>query len=352
VFVYAITMITAFVTHNLDLNHILQALLIFWLVWWGWGQFTWALNAVNTRIMEIRLLVLLSTGLAFIMASSIGDAFGTGVFWFAIPYVIMRTIGILLYTLVTSSSNKKSGWSIAWIVPLVGVGLVAVIIGAFSDPSIRVWWWPIAILSEIVVGGLFVGKVDVFKVNPGHFAERHGLIVIIALGESLIVAALALNTPERSQELILAGGLSVTITCLLWWSYFSWINEHLKEHLTNSPGNVQGILGKDVYTILHAPIIIGIIGIAVGFEMIMNHPHDIISLRVAISLAGGYSFFVGFSALSVWRMGKLVLAPRIIVLIISSIFVYFAIGHPPYLALSIIAGGLITINIMELNKCR
>ena len=139
---------------------------------------------------------------------------------------------------------------------------------------------------------------------------------------------------------------------LLWWSYFSWIHEHLEEHLSKKSGSKQASLARDAYSFLHFPIISGIVGVAVGFEKILAHPHDLLNIPIAVALAGGYLFFAGFTALSVWRLSGLLLIPRMVILIISIIGVAFALGHPPYLALSIIAVSLILLNLLEWEKCR
>jgi low temperature requirement protein LtrA len=349
VFVYAVTRITAFSAHNLDTFHILQAMLIFWLIWWGWTQFSWSLNAANTRMAEVRMMVLIATGVAFVMASSVGEAFGTGVMWFALPYVIIRTIGLVLYTRVIPNIKGTRARVFAFTIPSI-VGLIAVMAGAIADPSQRIWWWLSAIAFDILAGYLG-GRAEGWDLNPGHFAERHGLIVIIALGESLIVAATAVGSQERSQELIIAGGLAVLVTCLLWWSYFSWIKEHLEEHLSRESGRKQASLARDAYSILHFPLLCGIIGMAVGFEKIMGHPQDLLSIPVAIALCGGYVFFIGCTALSVWRLSKLLLLPRMIILIISAIGVGISVGQPPYIALIIIAISLSLLIIIEWKRC-
>jgi low temperature requirement protein LtrA len=349
VFVYAITRITSYTAHHLDASHIPIAVLTFWLIWWGWTQFTWTLNAANTELAHVRLLVLLATGVAFVMASSVGEAFGDGVMWFAVPYVIVRTIGIALYARVTKGKDASDRIR-AFAIPSF-IGLIAIMAGAFADPSIRIWLWMVAI-GFVMLAGYFGGRAEGWDIKSGHFAERHGLIVIIALGESLIVAAHAVGSQERSQEILIVGGLAVLVTCLLWWSYFSWIHEHLEEHLSKKSGSKQASLARDAYSFLHFPIISGIVGVAVGFEKILGHPHDLLNIPIAVALAGGYLFFAGFTALSVWRLSGLLLIPRMVILIISIIGVAFSVGYPPYIALSIIAVSLALLNLLEWKKCR
>jgi low temperature requirement protein LtrA len=349
VFVYAITRITTYTAHHLDASHIPIALITFWLIWWGWTQYTWSLNAANTKLAFVRLMVLLATGVAFVMASSVGEAFGDGVMWFAIPYVIIRTIGIALYARVTTGKGAPQRVR-AFAIPSF-IGLIAIMAGALSDPSTRIWWWSGAILFDMVAG-YFGGREDGWDIKFGHFAERHGLIVIIALGESLIVAAHAVGSQDRSLEILIVGGLAVLVTCLLWWSYFSWIFEHMEKKLSELSGSKQASSGRDAYSFLHFPIICGIIGVAVGFEKILGHPHDLLSIPTAAALGGGYLLFTGFTALSVWRLGSIFLTPRMVILLTSIIGIVFSVGHPPYMAFSIVALSLILINIFEWKMCR
>ncbi|NOQ25818.1 MAG: hypothetical protein GQ564_10695 [Bacteroidales bacterium] len=350
VFVYAITRITAVTAHHLDIQHVLQSVLVFWLIWWGWTQFTWTLNTANTKIAEIRMGVLVTTGVAFVLASSVDEAFTDGVLWFAIPYIIIRLLGLGLQIRV--SSNSKEERSAAYVFAAISLtGLIAVFGGAMVDPMQRVWWW-LAAIGLDMAAGFIGGRSEGWSLRAKHFAERHSLIVIIALGESLIVAASAIDVQERSQDLMIVGGLAVLVTCLLWWSYFSWINEYLEEHFSKKSGSEQARLGRDAYSLMHFPLVCGIIGIAIGFEKIIGNPNDLLSFHVAAALSIGYILFVGFTAAAVWRSSKLLLVPRITILLVSATGIFLSIGKPSYLAFVIIAVSLTLLIFIEWKKCR
>jgi low temperature requirement protein LtrA len=351
VFVFAITRITALTAHHLDPVHVLQSVLIFWLVWWAWTQFTWALNTANTKIAEVRLMVLVATAVVFVMASSADLAFGEGVLWFAVPYVLVRLIGLSLYLRIASHSKKHRAMVLNFAL-LSLTGLIAVLAGAMVNPSLRIILWLSAIFFDMLASHVTVNtKADGLSIMVKHFAERHGLIVIIALGESLIVAASSIIGQERSWDLIFVVGAAVIITCLLWWSYFSWINEHLEEQLAEKSGIEQSSISRDAYSIMHFLILCGIVGVAVGFEKILLHPHDVLKTSVAMALGGGYALFVGFSAAAVWRTSKLILFPRLLIILVSTIGIYLSIGHPPLYALSITAVSLFLITFLEWKKC-
>ena len=185
VFVYAITRITGVTAHHFDVKHVFQSVLVFWLIWWGWTQFTWALNAANTKLAGVRLTVLIATQVAFVLAASVDEAFTNNVIWFVIPYIVVRSIGLMLYIRV---ADKASGQQLAVLVfsVLSLLGFLAVLGGAFVAPQYRIWFWFVAIILDLIAG-YFAGKSDSWALQSNHFAERHGLIVIIALGELLIV---------------------------------------------------------------------------------------------------------------------------------------------------------------------
>jgi low temperature requirement protein LtrA len=154
VFVYAITRITGMTAHHLDVNHVLQSALVFWLIWWGWSQFTWALNAANTKLAEVRMTVLIATGVAFLMASSADQAFGPGVLWFALPYMVTRILGLILYIRVTTNLNGQRA-AVVLFASFSAFGLIAVLIGALVGPELRIWLWLAANGLDMLAG--FIG---------------------------------------------------------------------------------------------------------------------------------------------------------------------------------------------------
>jgi len=350
VFVYAITRVTALTAHHLDPLHVLRSVLVFWLIWWGWTQFTWALNSANTKIAPVRMVVLIATAVAFVMASSIDLSFSPDVMWFALPYVIIRAIGLTLYIRVINNLKEQHSAVVGFTLPSI-LGLLAVIGGALDDPSSRAWWWLGAIALDMIAGYIG-GRGEGWKIQAGHFAERHGLIVIIALGESLIVAASALSKLERSHDLLMIGGLAVLVTCLLWWSYFAWINERAEENLAQKTKSEQARMARDAYSFIHFLLICGIIGIAVGFEKVMYHPHDLLTLPVAASLFGGYALFIGSTGATIWRTSGIILIPRFFFMLVTLLAMIFAVGRTPQFALGIIAVSSLMVIMLEWRKCR
>ncbi|MCH8246992.1 MAG: low temperature requirement protein A [Bacteroidetes bacterium] len=107
VFVFSVTQVVSFFHHGVSWSTAGSAVLVFWLVWWAWTQFTWALNAANTDHQHIQIAMLLATAIAFFMAIAVPDAFGNKALWFAIPYVMVRLVGLHVYTKVTVTNEKQ-----------------------------------------------------------------------------------------------------------------------------------------------------------------------------------------------------------------------------------------------------
>jgi low temperature requirement protein LtrA len=185
VFVFAITQVTHLLAGHLDISTVLRSLMVFWMIWWAWTLIMWTLNNADTSRGDIRAATLLLTGVAFFMAVSTPEAFGDGVLLFAISYNVVRLLGNLLNLRVVWGSDAFRPALIFALTSLLG--MTAVTIGALVPESARVWWWVGGIGADMLAS--YLGAQKGLRVDAARVSERHGLIVIIALGESLIVAA-------------------------------------------------------------------------------------------------------------------------------------------------------------------
>jgi low temperature requirement protein LtrA len=286
VFVYSVTQVVGLLHHHLDWVGAGQAVLVFWLVWWAWTQFTWALNAANTAHTHIQFWTLAATAVAFFMAVALPDAFHGGGLGFAVPYVVVRVIGLLLYVWVAWEKPsqrlavKRFGlWSLA--------GLAAAIGGGLAGGSTQYWLWGLAIVLDFLAAWLG-GQAEGWDIFPEHFAERHGLFVIIALGESLIVTASSLAGAAWTVSSCIVAILAVALSCALWWSYFARSKARLEEALAAQTGLAQSAMARDAFSLIHFPMLGGVIAYAVAIEQVATHSGEPLALnaRVALALAG------------------------------------------------------------------
>ena len=315
-FVFAITQVTHYAAHHLDIRSLLRATVVFWLIWWAWTQFTWALNAANTDHHHVRLGTLVSTGVAFVMAISVDKAFATETpvaLWFALAYVAVRVLGLGLYYQVVLGDADQRTAVVRFSILSIG-GLAAILVGSLLEPSMRIGIWLGAIALDMGAAWI-VGNRESFGIHAGHFAERHGLIVIIALGESLIVSGSAL-VPDATPALMVTGSMAVLMTCLLWWTYFGWVREVLETELVQRSGRARATLGRDAFTFWHFPLVCGIIALAVGFEAAL-HPTDFTLTQTAAAVGVGLTLFLVSTAGALWRARRCILWNRLIVLALT-----------------------------------
>lgn len=311
VFVFAVTQLTAFLAHDLTLEGVAKTGLLFWLVWWAWTQFTWTLNLADTEHSLVRIPTLLATAFAFFMAQAVPDAFGDAGAWFAVSYVAVRMIGLVLQIWVIGSDQRSSVtlWSVA-----SQAGLVLVVIGGFADPEIRVWWWAGAFAADLIAAT--VAARGEWVLEPAHFAERHGLIVIIALGESLIAAGVASSGVRRDLGFAVTVGSAVVATCALWWTYFGTLHSRLEEAMEERVGERLGLFARDVFSFWHAPVVGGVIGVAVAFEEAIAHPKEPLTTGASLALTIGIALFTGGLAGAAVRAGvRSAVLPRLLVAI-------------------------------------
>lgn len=293
VFVFSVTQVVVLLHDGLTWGRAAEATLVFWIVWWAWTQFTWALNAANTDHPRVQLGTLLATAVAFFMAVSVPGAFGDRALWFAIPYVIVRGIGLVVYDWVAEDDEHRRA------------------IRMFAMASIS------------------------------------GLIMIIALGESLIVAAAGLAGVSLTVDVVTVAALAVVLTCGLWWTYFPYLRPALEHAMAGAPGDRQAGLARDAYSFWHFPLLCGVIGIAAGIEEAILHPGDPLPAdwRAALAL-GLFLFFLG-SGLATWRaMGKTPTARLAIGVLIAGLVYGFG-ALPPAASLGNAIVGIAAIAMVE-----
>ena len=334
VFVFSVTQIVGHLHHHLDWIGVGQSVLAFWLVWWAWTQFTWALNAADTTHPVVELGTLIATAVSFFMAVAVPNAFSGGAAWFAVPYVLVRLIGLGLYMRVAWVTDPSKHAAVRTFSFMSTGGLVAVLVGGLVGGCTQYWLWGIAILLD-VIAALIAGELEGWDLHPEHFSERHGLFVIIALGESLIVAGSGLAGAEKTSNLIAVGVLAVATTCALWWSYFACGKPALDRALQRAVETERPRLGRDAFSLLHFPMILGVIGFASAVEEIVAHPGAPLGLESRLALAVGLTLFTGGMAGALWRgTGRLPLA-RVLLAAATGCAVALASGMLPAISLTI-----------------
>jgi low temperature requirement protein LtrA len=344
VFVYSVTQVAHLMHGQVDLKSAGTALLVFWLVWWAWTQFTWALNAANTDHPRVQVATLVGTGVAFFLAVGIPRAIGADALVFAVPYVAVRAVGLLVYYWVAwGDPLQRRAVQVFGLISITG--LIAVIIGAVSGGTAQYWWWALAIALDLVAAGVG-GQLEGWNLHADHFVERHGLIVIIALGETLIVAAAGLSDAPLTPLAIVTGALAVAVTSGLWWSYFSHARHAFEHALTRRDGNARSSMARDVFSVMHFPMLCGVIAMAAGTEVALAHPEATLEVGVRVALGAGAVLFVGGTAAAIWRATGRMLAWRLVIAPAAAAAVVAA-GGRPWLAMTALLVMLVMLAVVE-----
>jgi low temperature requirement protein LtrA len=344
VFVFGITQVVGLLYHDLTWLGAGRSILVFWLLWWAWTQFTWALNAADTEHPWIELGTLVATAIAFFMAVAVPETFDGGALWFALPYVAVRVVGLTIYIGVMREDEEGRKAVMTFAIASVS-GLVAVITGAAAGPEWQAILWMSVIVLDFVAAQV-AGKGE-WNLHPEHFAERHGLIVIIALGESLIVAASELVGAERTPTVLLVGFLAVAITCALWWTYFPVAKPELEESLKNVELSQRGQLARDAFSFAHFPMLCGVIAYAVAIHGAVGHPEDPLGYGERIALASGLLLFVGGLAVALGRSSCSIRKSRVMVAGVTAVAVLMITNVGAAVSLSLAFAGVLTVAVLE-----
>jgi low temperature requirement protein LtrA len=345
VFVFSVTQVVGLLHHGFTWTSVGQAVLVFWLVWWAWTQFTWALNAADTTHHWVGFGTLLATAVAFFMAIALPEAFDKRSLWFATTYALVRIIGLIIYVWV-SWQDRSQRLAVRTFGLLSLGGLLVVLLGGYLGGSAQYGLWGLAILLDIIAASIG-GRSEGWNLHPEHFAERHGLFVIIALGETLIVTGSGVTSKLWTADLMVVATLAVLCTCGLWWSYFQKSKPVLEHALERTKGAKQAELGRDVFSLFHFPMLLGVIAFSYAVEEAVAHPSDSLSFVIRLALALGLTLFLGGMVVAMWRATQLILWLRLVLTLITALTILFFANINAGLSLGIAFTGILLIVILE-----
>lgn len=268
VFVFGVTQVAASIHGHLDWATLGQAAIVLALLWWAWTQFTWTAGNADFDELGPRIVLLMATAATFVLATAVQGAFGEEGAVFALAYFGVMSLWAVFYFSLVWGTDQIAGFMAYG--PRVMAGSVLVLIGGFVSEDFRIWFWVAAVIVNIV-STLAVERNE-YPIVPGHFAERHGLFVIIVLGEALIAIGVGTVGNAGSLAFYVAGTVMLLTVLAMWWSYFDWLFQVGERALKAATGIAQGQLARNAYSIAHYPLVAGVILFAIGTEEILAHP--------------------------------------------------------------------------------
>lgn len=294
VFVFAATQVTALMSENPTWEGLGQGMLVLVALWWAWGAYAWLTNYIAADEGVERLLMFAVMGAILIAALAVPHAFDDDALIFGIAYAVARWLHIFIW----AEANEDVATAEAVLrlarTAIPGPALL-IVAGLVDDGTLRAVLWIIGL--SIDYAGPYLFGVSGFRVSAAHFAERFALIVIIALGESIVAIGAGI-TGELDAGVLAAALLGLTVACALWWAYFDVVAVVAERRFRLMPTELRVRIARDSYSYMHLPMIAGIVLVALGVKKTIGHVDEPLKEVPAVALLGGialyYAGHVGF----------------------------------------------------------
>lgn len=301
VFVFGVTQVVASIHGHLDWPTLWRAAVVLLLLWWAWSQYTWLAGHVDFDEIGPRVVILAATAGTFLLAVAVQGAWDDDGAFFGMGYFGVMFLAGVFYWVRSKGTQGMAG--VLLYVPRMLAGATLVLVGGFVEGDARTWFWVGGVVVTLLSAAA-AGRYE-FQLNDAHFAERHGLFVIIVLGEALIAIGVGTLGHDGSMDFYVGGTAALVTVLAMWWSYFDWpitIGEHA---LREASGVEEARMARDAYTLGHYPLVAGVVLFAVGMEGLLAHPAEAVPDPERWAIVGGLTLFLLAIAYAVWRcVGK------------------------------------------------
>jgi low temperature requirement protein LtrA len=289
VVVFAITQVTGFLSDDPTWGGLLRGLMLLGALWWAWASYAWLTNTLDPEEGAVRLAVFGAIAAMLIVSLAAPNAFGADGVAFGVAYFIVRALHLVLYA-IAGRGDRDLLRAVVRIVPTAILGPALLVVGAFFDGTAQLALWGSALAIDYL--GVLVGHMRGWRVSPEHFVERHGLVVIIALGESIVAIGVGAAGLPLDAGLIVAALLGIAVVASLWWSYFDWVAFFAQARLAEASGAERAALARDLYSYLHLPMVAGIVLFALGLKTTLADVDGTLRTIPALGLCGGVALYL------------------------------------------------------------
>jgi low temperature requirement protein LtrA len=288
VFVYAITQVTLLMSDDPTWQGLGHGMLVLAALWWSWTAYAWLTNTLEPEEGPVRAGMFAAMAAMLVVALAVPEAFGADAVLFGIGYLIVRLLHLQLYAI----AGKRDPDLLAAVVRMVPSATIApaiILAAGFLDGRAQAALWVVALAVDYL--GVLIGRGQGWRVSPAHFAERHGLIVIIALGESIVAIGVGAAGVSLTPSIVAAAVLGILVVAALWWAYFDVYAVIGQRQLSAASGAARATLARDYYSYLHLPMIAGIVLFALGLKKTIEQVGDPLATVPAAALCIGLALF-------------------------------------------------------------
>jgi low temperature requirement protein LtrA len=349
VFVFALTQVTAYMADELNWQGILRGALVIMLLWWAWTGYAWLANVASAEEPPIKLSILAGMSAMFVLALCIPEAFDdapgglNGPVVLALCYLLFRFMHFVMFMIVARDDPGLRSQLLRF-APSVLVGSAVLLVASQYDGWAQTALWMLALVADYV--GTALGGFSGWRLPaPRHFSERHGLILIVALGESIVAIGVGVAKEPISWVIILASLLGLVLASAMWWAYFD-VSALLGEHaLASEPPETRVRLARNAYSFGHMPLAVGVVLVALGLKEVLLYVSDsshheltepLPSVALAALIGGVVVYLLGhvvFKWLTVHSVSAVRLAAAGVLLLAIPVIA----GRPALLQLGVVA---------------
>jgi low temperature requirement protein LtrA len=288
VFVFTLTQLTDVLVHHLDAVGAVRVLLMLGVIWWMYGGYAWLTNAVAPSSTTRRTMLL--TGMAgfLVIALAIPGAFDGDGWLFGIGYFVVSLVHTLLFIHAGRADVLTAMRALG---PLNLVSATLVLAGGFTPGVFRYVLWAAAFVLQVATP--YLHRIHLHSINTGHFVERHGLVIIVAIGESIVAIGLGFAGHDLDFGAVAVAVLGLTISYYLWWAYFAGDDErseHALAEISDPLRKARVALRGWAYA--HFPMLVGIIVLATGVKKTVGYAFEPLAWAPATAIAVGAALFL------------------------------------------------------------
>jgi low temperature requirement protein LtrA len=287
VFVFTITQLTAVLSDDPTWRGLLRVVLMLGVIYWMYGGYVWLTNAVAPDRAARRLVLLGGMAGYLVLALTIPQAFSGDDLAFGLAYLVVVSIHTGLYSRTTVTHTVRS---LVRLAPFNLASALLVLVAVVAGGTAGYLLWAAAFALEWATP--LVTGIGGFRVAPAHFVERHGLVVIVALGESIVAIGIGASGQPVDPALISVAVLGLLLAACLWWAYFGGDDRRAEHALAAVPEDRRAAVAVKAFGYWHLPILLGIIAVAAGLKDAIGHAFEPLDLAHALMLAGGVATFL------------------------------------------------------------
>jgi low temperature requirement protein LtrA len=288
VFVFAFTQVATLLAADPTFAGIGRGVLVLAALWWAWTAYAWLTNIVDPEEGIIGAALLVALIAMFIAALAVPGVFDDEGVLFGAAFLVVTAVHAALYALAGRGNRNLLG-AVLRLAPWTLLGATLIVVAGLTDGA-RIWLW-LAALAVTYFGAVLSGSTG-WHVHPSHFVERHGLVLIIALGEAFISIGIGATGISIGPGEVMAAILGLLVATSFWLAYFDFFSIRGERMLGDRQGAERVALARDVYSYAHFPMIVGVVLFAFAMKTIVGHVGEELDSVAAFALCGGCALYL------------------------------------------------------------